>query len=166
MARVTKVEHARKDYPDHGIKKGDTYYWWQFAFGRKQMSKIPPTRQQLTQSGFLHCLYEIQDRIAGLAPETVDDLKSDVEDIISDIEALRDEQEEKRSNMPEQLQESDSGNLLQERYDELDSWASDLQSVDLDFEPDEEQTDAEQKEAEEEFLAYALSEIQSTDSGL
>jgi hypothetical protein len=166
MTKVHMVKHARKNYPEHGIVKGDTYYWWQFAFRPKQFSKTPPKPAQLTQSAFLQSLYEIQDRIRNLSPETVQDLSSELEEIINDIENLRDEQEEKRNNMPEQLQESNSGELLQERYDGLDSWISELQSIDLDFEP-EEGSSEEKKQADlKEFLENVVSEIQETDSGL
>lgn len=124
MPRVQTVKKARKDYPEYGIKKGETYYWWKFNFGPTMKSKTYPKPSQLTQSPFLQQLYDIQDRVNGL--EDPDDLES----IISDIESLKEECEENLSNMPEQLQEnSDAGQTLQERIDALDEWISELQNI-------------------------------------
>jgi type I site-specific restriction endonuclease len=172
MPKVVKVEHARKDYPEHDIKKGDTYYHWQFAYSKKNMSKTPPTKYQLTRSEFMLGLYAIQDRIESLTALSVEDLQSELDEIISDIENLRDEQQEKLDNMPEQLQESSAaGELLRERIDAMESWASDLQNIDLDYQEEdddpEDRKTAEEKEADlMEFINNALMEIGSVDPGL
>ena len=50
MPRVYTVNAARKDYPDDGISKGDTYYYWKFNYGSKVKSKTYPKRSQLTRS--------------------------------------------------------------------------------------------------------------------
>lgn len=135
MARVTYVKKARKDHPDHGIKKGESYYWWQFAFGPKMVSKTHPSRSQLTRSEFLGQVYEIEDRIQAFdsqcAPE---DLISEAEEIIEEIRMLGSECEEKRSNMPEQLQDAPSGEMLQSRVDECESWADEMEGVELELE--------------------------------
>jgi len=104
MARATFVKAARKDYPDHGIKKGESYYWWAFRFGGKHRSKEPPKPSQLTHSEYLSQLYALQEQVGelNLAPTTVGDLeslKSDVEVIMGDMESLRDETDEKRGNV-------------------------------------------------------------------
>ena len=130
MPRVHKVNSARKDYPNHGIKKGDTYYWWKFRFGGKRVSLYYPKRSQLTQSAFLGTIYDIEDDLAAANSES--DLQSLVESCISDLEELRDEQEEKRDNMPEQLQDSPTGELLQERYDALDDMITELEGLSFD----------------------------------
>jgi len=59
-----------------------------------------------------------------------------MEQLISDIEELKDETQNSLDNMPSQLQDADSGQLLQERIDALESWVSDLQSIDLSIEDD------------------------------
>ncbi len=89
---------------------------------------------------------ELQERISEISAD--DSLPSEVEDVISEIESLRDEQQEKLDNMPESLQSAPTGELLQERYDALDAWAGELQSLDL-CEPDDED-DADKDEAGEE----------------
>ncbi len=45
MARAHFVKAAAKDHPEHGIKKGESYWWWAFrsAYGsRKVYSKTQP----------------------------------------------------------------------------------------------------------------------------
>lgn len=133
MPQVNTVIKARKDYPEEGIKKGETYYWWKFRFGGKVMSKTYPKRSQLTRSGFFSQLYDIEDRLSGIEVDK-ENIESDVADIVTDLENLRDECEEKRSNMPEQLQDVGSGETLQNRYDALDEMINELEGVDLDFE--------------------------------
>ncbi len=197
MPRVY-TQKARKDYPNEGIKKGDIYYKWSIktgpASGIDYRSKTPPKPSQLTGSPFLQELYSIQEEIETLTAETAEDLKSQMEDIIGRIENLRDETQGSLDNMPEGLQQGDTGQLLQERIDGLDGWISDLEGVDLDFEFDEEEPEtpdqekeesdedfakretefeteleefkARKSEAEAEFVQAAIDEIQGTDPGL
>jgi hypothetical protein len=130
MARVTKVEHAQKDYPEYEIKKGDTYYWWKFRFGGKHVSKTYPNRSQLTQSSFLGSLYDLEDNWS-LDRE---DPQGSIEDLKSQVEDLKSQCEESLENMPDNLREnSESGNLLQERIDQCDEWIGNLEGIDADI---------------------------------
>lgn len=165
MARSNFVKSARTDIYRHGkqieaknkrgyrldrsqpsdkddiilIKKGESYYWWQFNFtNHKHISKDKPKASQLTQSEFLSTLYGIQEDISS-RDFTADDLESELQEIKDSIQELLDETQEKYDNMPEHLQESsDSGNTLQERIEALESWISDLDSVDTDITVDDE----------------------------
>lgn len=157
MARAHKVEHARKDYPEHNIKKGDTYYWWAFRFGGKHFSLIPPKPSQLTQSEFLSTIYAIDEDIQALTTED-DDIQGSIDDIVSQLEELRDECDDKHSNMPDQLQDSEVGELLQERVDNLDDMINELQGIETDewIEIDDQDAiddmgDKEDDETQEEF---------------
>jgi gas vesicle protein len=136
MARVHTVNKARKDVKGTDIKKGDSYYWWKFRFGGKQCSKTYPKRWQLTQSDFLSELYQIEDEISEYTCESVDELKEFLEEKIQRIEEMRDECQEKIDNMPEQLQTSGSGETLQERIDNLESWIDELNAIDIDIDED------------------------------
>jgi hypothetical protein len=49
MPRVHFVKKARKAH-GNGVEKGDSYYWWEFRYGGKRVSKTYPKRSQLTQS--------------------------------------------------------------------------------------------------------------------
>lgn len=70
-------------------------------------------RSETTSSDYLSQLYDLQDDFA------IDDEVS-VEDLIAELENLRDEQQEKLDNMPEQFQEADTGQLIQERIDSIE----------------------------------------------
>lgn len=145
MAKVHFVKKSRKDYPAFGIKKGDSYYYWSLMTGprssRTYKSLTRPKPSQLTISAFLSTLYGIQERIEEVKFTELEDLKSFVEEILGDIESLKDETQSSLDNMPEGLQQGDTGQLLQERIDGLENWQSELEGVDLEFEFDEEEPD-------------------------
>jgi chromosome segregation ATPase len=142
MPRVHFVKKARKDNP--AVKAGESYYHWSFRFGGKRYSKTYPKRSQLTQSGFLSELYDLQDGIDDRFKDlkTGEDFDTALQDLISEVEGLRDECQDSLDNMPEHLQDSSSsGELLRERVDALEQWVSELDGVDTDF--DEELTEDE-----------------------
>lgn len=145
--RVHHVKKARKAQPEYGIKKGDSYYWWKFRFGGKRVSKTYPKRSQLTQSGFLSTLYDLQDNISF----DRDGLEGSVTSLTDEIESLRDECQDSLDNMPEHLQESSSsGEMLQERIEALEEWVDELQAVDLDI--DDDLTDEEKESRIDEII--------------
>lgn len=110
-------------------KKGEKYYWWKFRFGGIRYSLTPPRRSQLTQSGFLSQMYDLMDGdVQNLA---YDGIADQIESIKSELEEMRDECQDSLDNMPEHLQESsDSGMLLQERIESLDSSIDNLDMLD------------------------------------
>jgi hypothetical protein len=157
MARANYVKHAAKDYPEYEIKKGEPYYWWKFRFGGKHFSKTSPSRSQLTQSGFLSNLYELED---GFSLDR-EDPASSIEDLKSEIESMKDECEGNLENMPEGLREnSSSGQLLQERIDQLQEWIDNLESIDADV--DEELSE----EEKEDRLNDIEQEVQDANPGV
>lgn len=178
MPKVNFVKSARKDNPQHGIKAGDSYYWWSMMHGSrgvKHYSMTRPLRSQLTNSEFLSRLYDLQDNLAGFSCDTKEEFESYRDELVSDINELKDEQEEKLSNMPEGLQEGPTGQLLQERADALESWADDLENVECDYDEEdlrlemrEENEDADAEEIEQavnekiqEKVGEAVSELQN-----
>jgi len=116
------------------IAKGESYYWWQFKNSPKQFSKTAPKQSQLTQSNFLSQLYAIDEKIEEFTCESKEDFDSFKEELVADIEALRDECQDSLDNMPEQLQESSVNN---ERIENLDSWISDIEGIECDYDEDE-----------------------------
>lgn len=169
------------------IAKGESYYWWQFMHGGKHLSKTPPKRSQLTQSGFLSSLYDLEDSIGEFTCDNKEDFDSFKEDILSQIEEMKDQCEESLNNMPDSLQSSPTGELLQERIDNLDSWHSEIESIECDYdeedikeekkgdlkkEEDETEEDYQQRIEEEvgaaisDIVTEAIGEIQSTSAGL
>ena len=142
MAEVHFVKSARKNNPDAGIKKGDSYYWWKFRFGEKHCSKTRPRQSQLTQSDFLGTIYGLQESIEDilLVEATVqDDAIDELRSAADEIRNLGVEQEDKIGNMPESLQESETAELLRSRgeacetlADELEMAADDIEALDGD----------------------------------
>lgn len=155
MPRVNVVKHARKAIEGTDIKVGDTYYWWKFRFGGKQVSKTYPRRSQLTRSNYLSQMYDFEDN--GYTGETKEDIAQSFRDLASAVEDLGSEQSDNRSNMPDALQDSETGELLQTRADrceeiaqalneaadELDSWEPEEPEEDTEGDEDTDEADRE-----------------------
>lgn len=158
MPRVNKVEHARKDYPEFGIKKGEAYYWWKFRFGGKRVSKTYPKPSQLTMSEFLSSVYDINERLEQFSASSPSDAREQIEELVSEINDLASEQEDKLSNMPDGLQQGSTGELLQSRAEALQDLASNLENIDTD---DVEREEGESEEDFNERFAAKTEEINS-----
>ena len=128
MPRVHHVKSARKDNPV--AKRGESYYWWKFAFGPKRFSKTPPRRSQLTQSEYYSTMYAIEDNF-DCPNSSFDEATGYLEGIQSEVEGVKDEIEEKIQNMEEHagLAESPVHEQLEERRDALDRLGEDINEV-------------------------------------
>ena len=133
MARANFVKKARKAQPEAGIEVGDSYWWWEFRFGGKHVSKTKPRASQLTGSAFLSQVYAAHETLEDCAADR-EELRCCIEGVCNDLESLKDETQGSLDNMPESLQQGPTGELLQDRVDELDNYISELQSVDCDDE--------------------------------
>ena len=146
MARAHFVKKAQKNHPG-GIKKGDSYYWWAFMQGGrggpKHYSKTQPRMSQLTQSEFMGQVYSFAEALEDLSKSEPSAVSSERDSIADDIEALGQEQEDKKSNMPDGLQEGDTGQLLEGRASSCQEWAEELRGVDVPDEKDEGESDEE-----------------------
>ena len=163
-----KQQKARKEYKcdkcGNKIKKGEQYL--RFSISRFSPLKpiclnCRPKPSEMTQSDFLSQVYEIDERIEGMTIE--DDFESEIEEIKSELENLQSECEEKRDNMPEQLQDAPTGELLQGRYDSIDEMISELDGIDTECDEeaikgDLEQEDDETEEAFDEKVQEAIEE--------
>lgn len=150
MPKVHQVK-AGKDYPEAGIKKGDTYYWWQNYRGPVKRSLTRPKRQQLTNDQHLIDAYDIDDEIKNANAESLSALEEMRDDWVNRIESIMEDVDSVRSNLPEQFQENGPvAERLQEKYDTLESWKSELEN--MDFESEEEREDYESDEAYEQAL--------------
>lgn len=135
MPRVTYVKKAQKPQGTcfkcgEKIKTGDSYRWWKFRFSGKRIRcgkpECAPKASDLTQSAFYSQLYDIQDSLnAAIANRSVDDLRA----IADDLRSLGEECSGNRENMPESLQDSDTGQLLETRAEECDSKADEIESA-------------------------------------
>lgn len=126
MPRVHFVKSARKDNPV--AKKGESYYWWKPMVGgrggAKRFSKEQPSRSQTTQSEFLGGLYAIEDDMLAKA-----DSPEALREAAENLRELGQEQQDKFDNMPEGLQQGDSGQMLEERANGCEEWASHIDQV-------------------------------------
>jgi hypothetical protein len=150
MARTHFVKKARKDYPEAGIKKGESYYWWKFRYGGKHMSKEAPKASQLTQSEFLSRLYDVQDRLANISADNIEDIQTETESIAEELNEMASDCRDKHDNMPDGLQEGEVGQMLEERADACENAASELEGIDYDYD-EQNALDEVREEVEEEF---------------
>src|SRR6266446_2779494 len=115
MPQVHSVEHAKKDYPEAGIVKGDQYYWFKQKimtggrwFSRMTRTKYYPKASQLTQSDYVRSVLELQENYDFSGIDTFDELNSQLTSLIDEVGDLKSDQEEKLENMPESLRETSS----------------------------------------------------------
>lgn len=164
MPRVHKLK-ARKDYPNVGVEKGTFYYKWTTRPGGRgngiiHRSPTYPKPWLLTSSPFLQQQYQLEHRLSEL---TYGEVSEEVRDeIAQEIREMGEECEEKIQNMPESLQYSPSGEMLQERADACGQWADELEAVDIplieDLEepemPDEDASQEDQDQYDEDQQRY------------
>ncbi len=132
---------ASKDYPQHGIRKGDTYYHWAFFRGRKQMSKTPPRRSQITASPTLSAAYVAHESFEDSLSDAkcVEDVATACEDAVSAFDEVLSDYQESISNLEQAFQNGCPAlEEKQEQHDsvetfkeELDNAHTELQSFDL-----------------------------------
>lgn len=138
MPRV-KTQTAGKDYPEQGIKKGDTYYKWSFRYGGTHKSLKRPRPSQLTQSKYstvYAALEELQDMFSADGV-TVQDIVDTAQTAAETIREVASEYEDADQNMGgHQGTNSERAQACEECADELESAASEYDGVD--FGPDEE----------------------------
>ena len=136
MARAHTAK-AAKDYPEHGIKKGDTYYYWAHFRGPKQMSKTPPRQSQLTGSSKLSNVYAADEALSDALGDATcpQDVATALEEAAQAVEECISEYDEAVSNLEEgfpngcpQIDETT------EARDNLESWKDELESAQSDVE--------------------------------
>lgn len=148
MARVTTVKKARKDQPSpcvrchKAITAGQGYRWVANRIGRMSSTKRIHVecgsfkRSETTFSDKLGRLYDAQDD----AHTEIDNWPNDgepsaLEDVLKTTADTADEVAEEYQasldNMPEGLQQGDTGQQIQEKVDACESWSQELQSVDF-----------------------------------
>ena len=156
MPKVHHVKKAQKARPAYGIEVGDSYYHWTFNYGRLHCSKTYPKQSQLTQAPCLGGMYSIQEDMAEAPSDAgLEDFRNG---ITERVRGLGDECQTSLDNMPKQLQEGDTGQLLRERIEAMEGWADELESIELEN-PDDEtlieenDIDVDDEDAEDEIAA-------------
>ena len=149
MPRVHFVQKARKDNP--AVKAGESYYWWKFRYGGKRYSATRPRQSQLTQSPYFGTVYSLMEEIEDTSVMDEGDLESLRDSIQSQIEDLGQEAQDSLDNMPDSLQYSPTGELLQERVDACETASDEISSIDIEFDFDEDEPQPEDYDDEVEF---------------
>lgn len=148
---MPKVHHikANKDYPDEGIKKGEMYFKWSLKTGPRSgmtfRSKSHPRQSQLTTSDFWSTFYGISEQAEDLIP-SMDDVETERDNVVQELESLRDETQSRFDNMPDGLQQGETGQRLENRVSELESLIESINSVDCTCDDGDEDQSEEEKE--------------------
>lgn len=131
MAKVTFVKKARKAIKGTDIKKGDSYYWWAPGFrGPKRYSKTQPKPSQTTANEFLSAVYSIQEDMDEFSEDDRATIQEKIEEWKGQIEEARDQLQDKFDNMPQGFQDGDTGQEMQTRINDCDSWIGELDNID------------------------------------
>jgi hypothetical protein len=138
MPKVTH-QRSRNGIPSINVAPGEMYYKWKMKTatgGVKRVSKTPPRPSQLTLSEFKSSWRSFSEEIDDM--ELDDSLYDNLQELAGRIRELGNECEEKRSNMPENLQDAPSGELLETRKNNCESWADEIEGLNKPDEPNEE----------------------------
>jgi hypothetical protein len=158
MGKITKVQKSRKEYTcgrcHKKIEVGQPYLRGDLNFSRPviRCCKCGLESWEVTTSDYQLSVGEIVFRWQRHYSPNEDGRDS----IVSDLESIRDDLQDRLDNMPEGFQQGETGQLLQERIDCLDSAISDLEDIDF----DDEEHDEENEDVYEEAIDNALSYIE------
>lgn len=153
MPKVHYVAKARKADKKAGIKKGDSYYWWSKrpggrGRGYKVKSKTRPRASQLTSSEYLSTVFAANEAVedAGDDPAALIEALQEAE---SCLDSLKDETEEKLSNVEEAFPNGcPVAEQLQERIDALEQLIGEIQDAINTIEAIDEDEDEEDRRSE------------------
>lgn len=163
MASITHVKKSRKAYRcskcGKEIPRGSPYVRGDLNFSPSiiRCEACGLESWEVTTSDYQLRVGEVVYRWQSNNSTETGDLEDTLDNIKSELDDIKCELEDRLDNMPEGLKDSDTGSILQERIDGLDSAISDLENIDCDI--DEE--DDEQEKAEEivGLIEEALSNI-------
>lgn len=146
--RVTSVKKSRQAREcgkcGDKIAVGDGYVWWKFRFGGKRVrclkAECAPRPSDLTSSDKLSRLYAIQENLSDEIaewrkndPTDTEDLKTALESAGSEAREVADEYRESAQNIEDGFgHETSMSEEINEKAESVDSWADELEQVDLD----------------------------------
>lgn len=135
MSRLHFVKAAAKNYPEAGIAKGDSYYWWQGYRQPRRLSKERPRPSQVASSEYEQSVLAL---IEGLEDSEHSWEEGDRDELVGELESIRDQEQDKFDNMPEGFQQGEVGMKIEERISVLDEWISELGNIDFEGENEDE----------------------------
>lgn len=122
------------------IAKGDSYRWWKFRYGGRRVrcmdSACSPRPSEMINSPFLSTAASLaeglEDAVASFESDLdVDALQGAVEEAASGFRELGEEAQGSFDNMPEGLQQGDTGQMLEGRAERCGEIADELEGLDL-----------------------------------
>lgn len=143
------------------IKPGETYYWWSFRYGGRQVrcSAHFPKQSELTQSKMSGVYASVESAVEQL--ETMD---LTIEDITNLVHEVGEAAQEVVGEYREAAENFGGAGENAERADELEGWAGELEGFEPDVpeeeEFDEEAHDEEAKDRSEELDVSFASALQ------
>lgn len=173
--RVTLVNKCRQSPGKCGccgkeIKTGDGYKWWKFRYSGRFVRclevKCHPKPSQLISNPFQSALAAISESLS----EAFGQARSQTDPTIAieaargaaeDLRSLGEEQSEKFYNMPDGLQQGDTGQLLENRASECEDKACTLESYADDAESAWENREDEEDKGEQEIADEIMDELES-----
>lgn len=142
MPRVNTVQKTKKARKcgkcGDSIEIGQPYRWWKFRYGGKYVRCMKPDcspkPSDLTQSAFLGGMAEAEQSLGDAVRQVQEDqdLNSFAEElrgIASTVRELGEEAQSSLDNMPEGLQQGDTGQLLEQRASTCEEIADALEEA-------------------------------------
>ena len=131
MARVHTAV-AAKAYPQAGIEKGDTYYYWTPYRQGRRMSKTMPKPSQVesnaTRASYLAILEGLEADID--VATSVEAIKDVLDSAADDLDGIAEELREKASNIEDGFQhETEQSATFNEQAYGVEEWASELRNA-------------------------------------
>lgn len=144
---MARLHSAKKNNAGHKIKcgkcgdkilPGTQYLWWQFK-GQKgknvrcTKSACRPRASDLTQ-GRIGQVYAITEAVEDACEQfrrdgDFESFQSEIESQCSEIESLADEFQSGFDNMPEGLQQGDTGQMIEQRVEALNEYKDELENA-------------------------------------
>lgn len=118
------------------IDPGQKYYEWTLyhaAPRRRHVACGRPAQSEMTNSKMSAAYSAIEGLEEALAAahkaKSLDGLESDFDDAISELEQVRDEYQESLDNMGENLAQGDTGQEMQQKIDDIESYVQGLEGA-------------------------------------
>lgn len=139
MPKVITIRKAQKAQGSCGncrkpIEPGDSYRFWKFRYGGKHVrcmaTACSPKASNLTQSEYLSGSASIEETFNEAVSQAacLQDIIDALNEASETTRELGEEQGSKLDNMPEGLQQGDTGQLLEARRDACETVADELES--------------------------------------
>lgn len=129
-AVVHFVEKARKDHFDASgellVKKGQSYYWWKWAWRNRTISLKKPTPEQLDL--YPYTVSKAWSELQSNCQNAIDCEEYD-SDLLQELEEFRDERQTAYDNLSEYFPEHPSLEEMQNVLDEIDEMVSELENL-------------------------------------